>query len=138
MSDPTSHPLKTVVQTPLAPGPMPGILSQAIISGNTIYCSGSLGIDPKTNSLVGPSISERTTQALENLKNVLEAAGSGLDKIVKTNIYITNVDNYAAVNKAYEKAFSGTVVPVSRFSMIGEWWIVVANDVVWWNRRGHV
>lgn len=100
---------------------MPGIFSQAIISGNTVYCSGSLGIDPQTNKLVGPSISERTTQALENLKNVLEAAGSGFDKIVKTTIYITNMEEYAAVNKAYAKAFRGTVVPVSRFSMLGRW-----------------
>ncbi|KAF8430385.1 yabJ protein [Tirmania nivea] len=111
MPDPQPHPLKTVVQTPLAPPPMPGILSQAIISGSTVYCSGSLGIDPKTSRLVGPGISERTAQALENIKNVLEAAGSGLDKIVKTTIYITDMDEYAAVNKAYEKAFRGTVVP---------------------------
>jgi len=117
MSNPKSHILKTAVQTPLAPPPMPGILSQAIISGNTVYCSGSLGIDPKTGRLVSPSISERTTQALENLKNVLEAAGSGLDNIVETTIYITNMEEYAAVNKAYERVFKGMVMPVSLFAV---------------------
>ena len=67
-------------------------------------------------------------------------AGSGFDKIVKTTIYITNMEEYAAVNKAYAKAFRGTVVPVGRFSMLGRWdWYsglvgsgkMGANDLVW-------
>ncbi|KAF8470635.1 yabJ protein [Kalaharituber pfeilii] len=102
---------KTVVNTTSAPSPFPGIFNQAIVHNGLVYSSGCIGIDPATNALVGPGIGERTTQALKNLQAVLEAAGSGLDKVVKATVYITDINNFATVNNAWREVFKGLEVP---------------------------
>ncbi|EHY55413.1 hypothetical protein HRR83_008856 [Exophiala dermatitidis] len=77
------------------------LFSQAIIHNGTVYVSGNIGIDPASGKLVEGSITDRTKQALENIKNVLEEAGSSLQNIVKMNIFIVDMADYAGMNKAF-------------------------------------
>lgn len=71
-----------------------------------IYCSGNIGVNPETKTLVEGSITERTVQALTNLKQVLEAGGSSLENVVKVNVFITTMQNFDAMNVGYLKFFS--------------------------------
>ncbi|KAF2398450.1 Endoribonuclease L-PSP [Trichodelitschia bisporula] len=73
-----------------------------IVHNNLIYCSGNIGLDPSTNALVTSSIGARTIQAIKNLSAILEAGGSSLEKIIKVNIYLTTMANFAAMNEAYK------------------------------------
>ncbi|KAK5033094.1 hypothetical protein LTR13_007059 [Exophiala sideris] len=85
------------------------LFSQAIVHNGTVYCSGSVGIDPSTMKVVEGSVADRTKQVFENIKNVLEEAGSSLQNIVKMNIYLTDMADYAAMNNvcAYNPSSSG-------------------------------
>ncbi|KAI9172769.1 Adenylate-forming reductase [Paramyrothecium foliicola] len=96
---------KKEVHTDKAPAPRP-VYSQTVMLGNMVFLSGSVGIDPSTKHLVEGSVGDRTTQILKNIGHVLEAAGSHLDKIVKVNVYITNVDDLDTMNEAYGNVFS--------------------------------
>jgi len=82
-----------------------GPYSQALVIDNFVFCSGQIGIDPKTGNLVD-GVENQTRQILENLKNVLEEAGSSLDKVVKTTIFLTNINDFAKVNEIYGQYFS--------------------------------
>ncbi|PMD16426.1 hypothetical protein NA56DRAFT_708955 [Hyaloscypha hepaticicola] len=97
--------LKESVLTDKAPAPMP-LFSQAIKCNGMVYCSGSIGIEPTSMKIVEGGVADRTKQALTNLSEVLKAAGSSIGNVVKVNIFITNMENYAAMNKAYETFFS--------------------------------
>ncbi|KAF5511849.1 RutC family protein [Colletotrichum siamense] len=88
-----------------APGPYPP-LSQAMVHGGFVFCSGSIGMNPQTNSIVEGTIADRTTQALTKLGKVLEAAGSGTDKILKVNIYVTSMEDIPLMNEAYMVFFA--------------------------------
>ncbi|EFX05230.1 L-psp endoribonuclease family protein [Grosmannia clavigera kw1407] len=81
-------------------------LSQATIHNGVVYCSGALPIDPVTNELVGGTIGDRTIRCLKNLEAILIAAGSSLDKVLKVNIFVTNIKDVPAVNEAYTSLFS--------------------------------
>ncbi|KAH8679859.1 Endoribonuclease L-PSP/chorismate mutase-like protein [Tricladium varicosporioides] len=102
---------KEVVLTDKAPVPLP-FYSQAIKCQGMVYCSGAVGMDPATNKLVEGSIGDRTHQCLKNLSAVLEAAGSSIDNVVKVNVFITNMENFAAMNKVYESYFTKGAKPV--------------------------
>ncbi|KAL1639391.1 hypothetical protein SLS58_007972 [Diplodia intermedia] len=104
---------RTAVLSPNAPAPSP-LMSQAVIYNNTVYCSGSLGIDHTTGKFVDGGAYERTAQALKNLGAVLEAAGSSLSKTVKVNIFLSSMDYYADVNRAYGEAFTSDPKPLKR------------------------
>ncbi|KAJ2968936.1 hypothetical protein NQ176_g8931 [Zarea fungicola] len=99
----------TAVFSKDAPAPSPH-LSQAIICNGMVYCSGSLGVHPETRALAGDAY-EQTKQALKNLDAVLQAAGSSATKIVKATIFLSSMDHYAAVNKAYVEFFSSDPKP---------------------------
>ncbi|KAI9729262.1 MAG: hypothetical protein M1834_006932 [Cirrosporium novae-zelandiae] len=99
----TGSPKKSVL-TDKAPLPLPQF-SQAIVYNGMIYCSGNVGIDPKTSKLVEGSVTDRAAQALSNLASILEAAGSSLENVVKVNIFLTDMANFAALNKAYDAVF---------------------------------
>lgn len=86
---------------PAAVGPY----SQAIALDNLIYTSGALPIDPATKTMPG-DIKAQAAQALTNLKAILEAAGSGLDKVVKATIFLTDINDFAAVNEVYATFFT--------------------------------
>ncbi|KAJ5778240.1 hypothetical protein N7520_001486 [Penicillium odoratum] len=88
-----------------APAPPP-FLSQAILMGDFVFCSGQVGCHPETGVLLTGSIGDRTKQILSNLQAVLEAAGTTLDNVVKCNIYLTSMSDYAAVNEVYAATFT--------------------------------
>ncbi|KAJ4185040.1 hypothetical protein NW767_012996 [Fusarium falciforme] len=92
-----------VVFTTKAPAPLPAF-SQAIKANNMVYVSGNVGIDPTTGKLQ-KGVAAQTTQILNNLKAVLEEAGSGLDKVIKVNVFITDMGKFAELNKAYLGVF---------------------------------
>src|SRR6218665_3587225 len=95
---------RNAVFTPDAPTPI-GPYSQAVRHGNTLYCSGQIGICPKTRQLVGEQAGEQAEQAFKNLKTVIEFAGSSMDNVAKVNIFITDFANFAAINEVMKKFF---------------------------------
>ncbi|KAL5359103.1 Endoribonuclease L-PSP/chorismate mutase-like protein [Aspergillus floccosus] len=101
---------KCAVLSADAPAPSP-LMSQAIICNGMVYCSGSLGLDPKTGKFVDGNASDRTIQALRNLENILKSAGSDLGKVVKVTIFISSMSHYTKVNEGYGKVFTHEVKP---------------------------
>ena len=97
--------MKKVVATDKAPKAI-GPYSQAIVYGGLAYLSGQIPLDPATGQLVEGDIAAQTTRVLENLKAVLEACGSGLDRVVKTTVYIKDMGEFAKMNEVYGKYFS--------------------------------
>lgn len=97
------------VTSPAAPAAI-GPYSQAVVTGNLVFCSGQIAMDPQTMQVQGTTTAEQTVQVLRNLKAVLDAAGSGLDKVVKTTVFLKNMGDFAAMNEAYAQAF-GTHKP---------------------------
>jgi 2-iminobutanoate/2-iminopropanoate deaminase len=93
------------VSTDKAPGAI-GPYSQAIVTGGLVFTSGQIPIVPETGKIVEGDIEEQTRQAIENLKQVLEAAGSSLEKVVKTTVFIKNMSDFASVNAIYAEFFS--------------------------------
>ncbi len=83
-----------------------GPYSQATIVGNMVYTSGQIAIDPLTGNIVEGGAAEQTEQVMKNLKAVLEAAGSSFDKVVKTTIFIKNMEQFSTINEVYGKYFS--------------------------------
>ena len=95
---------KTVVRTEAAPAPFQGApYSQAIRAGDFIFVSGQLALKPGDKELSGGSIEEQTEQAFANLKAILEEAGSGLGRLVKTTVYLQRLDDFQAMNAVYAK-----------------------------------
>lgn len=78
-----------------------GPYEQAIKVGDFVYTAGQIPIDPKTGNLIAGTIAEQTRQVLENLKAVLEAAGSSLDKVIKATVFLKNMADFAALNEVY-------------------------------------
>jgi 2-iminobutanoate/2-iminopropanoate deaminase len=91
---------KQLVFTNEAPAAI-GPYSQAIRTGNLLFTAGQIGLDPATGQMVHGGIKEQTTRVLENLKAILEAAGSGLEKTIKATVYLKNFDDFAAMNAIY-------------------------------------
>ena len=98
--------MKKVIRTDKAPAAI-GPYAQANIIGDLVITSGQIPIDPATGNLVEGDIEAQTKQVFENLKAVLEAAGSGLDKIVKTTCFMDNMNDFAKMNEVYASFFSG-------------------------------
>ena len=82
-----------------------GPYSQAIVTDGWVFCSGQIPLDPDTMELVGGTIVEQTDRALSNLSEVLQAAGSSLQHVVKTTVFLADMNDFAAMNKVYEKHF---------------------------------
>ena len=95
---------KQIVHTNNAPQPV-GTYSQAVKVGNLLFVSGQLPINPDSGELVTGNFKDRTRQVLNNLKNIIEAAGSNMNKVVKTNVYLTDLSNFAEVNEVYSEFF---------------------------------
>ena len=95
---------RRVITTPDAPAPV-AAYSQAIASGDLLFCSGQIAIDPKTGTMVPGGIAAETEQVLANLKAILAAAGASLSNVVKTTVYLANFDDFAAMNAIYVRAF---------------------------------
>jgi len=92
------------VKTDKAPAAI-GPYSQAVVVDPWIYCSGQIAIDPASGELVGGGVAAETEQALRNLAAVLEAAGSGLDQVVKTTVYLADMAEFAEMNEVYARFF---------------------------------
>ena len=95
---------KDVVRTEAAPAPFQGApYSQAIRVGDLVFVSGQLALRPGEKELMGGPIGEQTEQVFANLRAILEAAGSGLDRLVKTTVYLADLDDFAAMNEVYAR-----------------------------------
>ena len=93
---------KKMVKTDAAPGAL-GPYSQAIVAGGVVYCAGQIPLDPATGQIVSGGIAQQTEQVLKNLGAVLEASGSGLDRAVKTTVFLKDMNDFAAMNEVYGK-----------------------------------
>ena len=91
---------KSVIATPLAPGAI-GPYSQGIRVANLVFTAGQIALDPATGQVVAPGIAEQTTQVMENLKAILEAAGSSLAQVVKATVFLKDFNDFAAMNAIY-------------------------------------
>ena len=95
---------KTVVRTEAAPAPFQGApYSQAIKAGGFVFVSGQLALKPGAKELSGGSIEEQTEQVLANLRAILEEAGTSLGKLVKTTVFLQNLDDFQGMNSVYSK-----------------------------------
>jgi 2-iminobutanoate/2-iminopropanoate deaminase len=95
---------KTAVRTEEAPAPFQGApYSQAIQAGGFVFVSGQLALRPDHAEIVGDSIGEQTEQVFANLQAILEAAGSGLDRLVKTTVYLADLGDFAGMNEVYAR-----------------------------------
>lgn len=102
---------KSAVRTDRAPAPVQGApYSQAIRLGDLIFVSGQIALRPGMTQMVGATIREQTEQVLANLEGILEAAGSGLDRVVKTTVFLTDMGDFAAMNDVYRR-LAGAVPP---------------------------
>lgn len=94
-----------IVSTENAPSAI-GPYSQAVKTGNMVFCSGQIPIDPQTGEFVSNDIVEQTEQVFKNLTAVLEAAGTSLNKVVKTTVFLADMNDFVAMNEVYAKYFN--------------------------------
>ncbi|MDX6747785.1 RidA family protein [Polaribacter sp. PL03] len=102
--------MKKIITTTKAPAPI-GPYNQAVLSGNTLYTSGQIAINPETGELNLASIKEETTQVMENLKEVLAAAEMTFENVIKTSIFISDMNNFGEINAIYAKYFNEETAP---------------------------
>ncbi|CAG7939299.1 unnamed protein product [Penicillium salamii] len=100
------------VHTSAAALPLPHY-SQAVKYNGLIYCSGSIGTDPKTDELISGSVTDRTRMAIQNLSVILQEGGSSLERVLKATVYLTNMADFDAMNKAWDEFFTHDPKPVS-------------------------
>ena len=98
------------VRTDRAPAPG-GPYSQAVIHGGIVYCAGQIPIDPATGQVVEGEIEAQASRVFANLRAVLEAAGSGVERVLRTSIYLTDLSLFPRVNAVYEREFRGDPKP---------------------------
>ena len=97
--------MKEIIITENAPGAI-GPYSQAVKTGNLVFCSGQIPIDTATGEFVSEDAAEQTEQVLKNLSAVLEAAGTSLNNVVKTTVFLADMNDFTAMNEVYAKFFS--------------------------------
>jgi 2-iminobutanoate/2-iminopropanoate deaminase len=102
--------MKKIIFTDKAPAPI-GPYNQAVLTGNTLYTSGQIAINPATGTLVLDTIEAETTQVMENMKAVLEAAGMTFENVVKTTIFIMNMNDFGSINAIYGSYFNEKTAP---------------------------
>lgn len=107
-----------IIETKNAPGAV-GAYSQGIVSNGFVYSSGQLPLVPETGELISDDVKKATRQSLENVKAIVEAGGSSVEKIVKVNIFLDDVNDFAAVNEAYAEFF-GDHKPVRSCVEVGK------------------
>ena len=110
--------MRELVETENAPSPI-GPYCQAVKANGFVFVSGQIPLDPSTGTIVGSDIEEQTRQVMKNLKAILDAAGGGLESIVKTTIYVTNLDDFSKLNEVYAEYFAGQTLPVLWEQVIG-------------------
>jgi len=96
--------MRRTVATDKAPAAI-GPYAQANIFGNMVFTSGQIPLDPASGEIVGTTIEEQTRQVLTNIRNLIEASGSSMDKVLKTTVFIKNMDDFAKMNEVYAEFF---------------------------------
>jgi len=102
--------MKKIISTTKAPAPI-GPYNQAILSGNTLYTSGQIAFNPKTGALILEDIKTETQQVMQNLKEVLAAANMTFDNVIKTSIFIADMNQFSAINEVYGSYFDEKTAP---------------------------
>lgn len=102
---------RQIIHTDLAPAAI-GAYSQAVVAAGLVHCSGQVAIDPATQVFIDGDVTVQAERALENLGAVLEAAGSSLARVLKCNVYLVDMGDFAAVNEVYSRYFTGDEPPV--------------------------
>ena len=97
---------RNIIKTQLAPAAI-GPYSQAVMVGDTLYCSGRIPIEPKSGHMVTEGIEAETERVLENLEGVLTAAGMSFDNVVSCRVYMVDINDYALINEIYARYFGG-------------------------------
>lgn len=97
--------MKKVIQSDKVPSPI-GPYSQGLMVGDTLYLSGQIALDPTTNKIMKGNIKEETRGVMENLKAILDAAGLSMDNVVKTTIFLKDMNNFMQVNEVYGSYFT--------------------------------
>lgn len=105
--------MKKIITTDKAPAPI-GPYNQAVLSGNTLYTSGQIAINPNSGELVLDSIEAETKQVMENVKAVLDAAEMTFEHVVKTSIFISDMNNFTEINKVYASYFNDNTAAPAR------------------------
>jgi 2-iminobutanoate/2-iminopropanoate deaminase len=101
--------MKQVIRTEQAPAPFQGApYNQAIVAGGLVFLAGQLGVDPATGQVVEGGIGPQTERVFANLTAILEAAGTSLDSVVKTTVFLTNLDDFAGMNEVYARSIGST------------------------------
>ncbi|BDQ04759.1 MAG: reactive intermediate/imine deaminase [Candidatus Dojkabacteria bacterium] len=108
--------MKKEIKTQLAPQAI-GPYSQAVEYGNLIFCSGQIGINYQTGDLISDDIQLQTQQVITNIRNILEAAGSALDKVLQMQVFLVNLDDFVLFNEVYAQYFDAGVKP-ARFTVV--------------------
>jgi 2-iminobutanoate/2-iminopropanoate deaminase len=106
------------VATKKAPGAV-GPYSQAIRAGGFVFCSGQIPLDPESGEMVGDDVQAQTRQVLKNLAAVLKKAGSGLDRVVKTTVLLTTMDDFVPMNEVYAEVFGDHRPARAAFAAVG-------------------
>ena len=101
---------RKIVSTPAAPAAI-GPYSQAVVAAGLVHCSGQIALEPATGELVQGGVREQAERVMDNLAAVLEAAGSGFDRVVKCNVYLTAMAHFAEVNEVYGERFPTGTAP---------------------------
>ncbi len=102
--------MKKIITTSHAPAPL-GPYNQAVLSGNILYTSGQIAINPKTGEFVLDDIKTETKQVMENMKAVLKAANMTFENVIKTSIFISDMDNFTQINEVYGSYFDDAIAP---------------------------
>lgn len=102
--------MKKIINTTKAPAPI-GPYNQAVLSGNTLYTSGQIALDPKTMELVTGDIKTETKQVMNNMKAVLEAANMTFENVIKTSIFISDMNDFSQINEVYGSYFNEDTAP---------------------------
>ncbi|MFT7898622.1 Rid family detoxifying hydrolase [Tenacibaculum ascidiaceicola] len=102
--------MKKIITTDKAPAPI-GPYNQAVLSGNTLYTSGQIAINPETGELVLNSIEAETKQVMQNMKEVLAAADMTFENVIKTSIFISDMHNFSKINAVYGEYFDDATAP---------------------------
>jgi 2-iminobutanoate/2-iminopropanoate deaminase len=102
--------MKKIITTDKAPAPI-GPYNQAVLTGNTLYTSGQIAMNPATGELILSSIKEETKQVMENMKQVLLAAEMTFENVIKTSIFISDMHNFGEINEIYGQYFNEKTAP---------------------------
>ena len=102
--------MKKIITTPNAPAPI-GPYNQAVLSNGVLYISGQIPLDPASMELVEGDLEKETVQVMENLKAILEAAGMTIAQVVKSSIFLKDMNNFAQINKVYGSYFNEDTAP---------------------------